>query len=140
MVLEFKLRRFCHIQNALIISSKTQVEDMQGEGSGVTGGGQGGRVPPETCDWEIFADVSGKKRQGKKEKGVKIEKKRMKIVKGKVENLKLKRKSYIYIYIFLTFQITKRRKFVLGLPKWEFLPGKSISRREKNQEKLPPSE
>ena len=47
--------------------------------SGVTGGGQGGRVPPETSDREIFADVSGKKRQGKKGKGVKIEKKRWKI-------------------------------------------------------------
>ena len=42
--------------------------------------------PPKTSDWEIFADVSGKKRQGKKGKGVKIEKKRRKIVKGKVEN------------------------------------------------------
>ena len=39
--------------------------------SGVTGGGGGGGgVPPETSDWEIFADVLGKKRQGKKsEKG-----------------------------------------------------------------------
>ena len=40
--------------------------------------------PPETSDREVFADVSGKKRQGKKGKGVKI-KKRRKIVKGKVE-------------------------------------------------------
>ena len=55
--------------------------------NGVTGGGgrQGGRVSPETSDWEIFADVSGKKG-----KGVKIEKKRRKIVKGKVENWKWK--------------------------------------------------
>ena len=39
--------------------------------SGVTGGGggQGEECPPETSDWEILADVSGKKRQGKKEKG-----------------------------------------------------------------------
>ena len=49
------------------------------------GGGQGGRAP-ETSEREIFADVSGKKRQEKKGKGVKIEKKRRKIVKGKVEN------------------------------------------------------
>ena len=47
--------------------------------SGITGGGQGGRVPPETSDREIFADVSGKKGQGKKGKGVKIEKKRRKL-------------------------------------------------------------
>ena len=60
--------------------------------SGVTGGGgeQGGRVPPETSDREIFADVSGKKRKGENGKGVKIEKKRRKIVKGKVENWKWK--------------------------------------------------
>ena len=42
--------------------------------SGVTsgGGGAGGRVPPETSDREIFADVSGKKKQGKEGKGAKI--------------------------------------------------------------------
>ena len=35
-------------------------------GHGITGGeaGGGGRVPPETSDWEIFADVSGKKEKG----------------------------------------------------------------------------
>ena len=47
-------------------------------------------MPPETSDREMFADVLGKKRQGKKVKGVKIEKKRRKIVKGKVENWKWK--------------------------------------------------
>ena len=49
-------------------------------GSGVTGGGQGGQsAPPETSDLEIFDDVSGKKRQGKNGKGMKIDKKRWKI-------------------------------------------------------------
>ena len=51
---------------------------------------QGGRVPPETSDREIFADLPGKKRGGKKGKWVKIEKKGIKIVKGKVENGKWK--------------------------------------------------
>ena len=45
--------------------------------SGVVGGG----VPPETSDWEISADLPGKRGKGK---GVKIEKKRKKIVNGKV--------------------------------------------------------
>ena len=54
------------------------------------GGGAGGRVPPQTSDREIFADVSGKKRQAKKGKGVKIEKKRSQNVKGKVEDWKRK--------------------------------------------------
>ena len=46
------------------------------------GGGRGQSAPPETSDREIFADVSGKNRQEKKGKGVKIEKKRKKIAKG----------------------------------------------------------
>ena len=43
-------------------------------------------MTPRTSDRELSADLPGKKRQGKKGKGVKIEKKRRKIVKGKVEN------------------------------------------------------
>ena len=63
--------------------------------SGVTGRGQGagGRVSPETSDWEIFASY-WEKREGKKGKGVKIEKKRRTIVKGKVEIGNGSRKSY----------------------------------------------
>ena len=45
-------------------------------------------MPPETSDREISAYLPGKKRHGKKGKGVKIEKKRRKIVKGRVENCK----------------------------------------------------
>ena len=44
-----------------------------------------GGCPPETSDREI-SDLPGKKRQGKKGKEEKMEKKRRKIVKGKVEN------------------------------------------------------
>ena len=37
---------------------------------GVTGGGAGGQsAPPETSDSEISADLPGKERQGKKQKG-----------------------------------------------------------------------
>ena len=43
-------------------------------------------MPPETSDREICADLLGKKRQGRMEKGMKVEKKRGKIVKGNVEN------------------------------------------------------
>ena len=42
--------------------------------------------PPETSDWEISADLSRKKWQGKNGKGGKVEKNRRKIVKGEVEN------------------------------------------------------
>ena len=75
--------------------------------------GAGGRVPPETSG-EISDDLRGKKRQkrqGKKGKGVRIEKKRRKIVKRKVENWKLKVEKFqkpgedlFFLFFFLTFQ------------------------------------
>ena len=42
-------------------------------------------MPPETSDREIFADISGKERQGKMGKGVKIEKKRRKNGRWKIK-------------------------------------------------------
>ena len=42
--------------------------------------------------WEHFYDLQGKERQGKKKGG--MEKKRRKLVKGKVENLKRNGKKY----------------------------------------------
>ena len=47
------------------------------------GGREQGRVPPDAFHRKSFADLPGKERQGKK-RG--MEKKRRKIVKGKVEN------------------------------------------------------
>ena len=113
--------------------------------SGVTGGGGGAGAetpPPETFHREMFADVSGKKRQVKKGKGVKIEKKRRKVGKGKREGGKkmeievgkvIKRGEDLFFFFFFfffssssssSFHFWKRRKFVLGLPKWEFSTGK----------------
>ena len=71
---------------------------------------------PETSDREIFADVSGKKRHGKNGKGVNIERKRGKIVKGK-------RGGKLEMEVG---KVIKRGEdqFVLGLPKWEFSTGK----------------
>ena len=113
--------------------------------SGVTGGGrQGGRVPPETSDQEIFADVSGKKKQGKKGKGWKLRRKEGKLWKGRwkigIGSRKSSKKRwgpfFFLLFFFFAFHFWKRRKFVLGLPKLEFSTGKSISCREKDQEKL----
>ena len=70
--LQIALANPCCIQN--------QWRNRQGAG----GGGDGAECPPETSDQEISADLPGKKRQGGN--GVKIEKKRRKTVKGKVEN------------------------------------------------------
>ena len=79
--------------------------------SGVTGGGG---VPPDTSYREIFADVSGKKRQGKQGKWVKIEKERRKIVKGKVENWKWKyekvqkeARTFFFFFFFFFLKTTE---------------------------------
>ena len=127
--------------------------------SGVTSGGGGGA--PETSDRGIFANVSGNKRQGKKGKGIKIEKKRKMKDNCKRKGGKLgngSRKSYkkrwglfpffvvffvlfcFVLFFFFAFHFWKPRKFVLDLPKWEFSTGKNISRRGKKSGKmtLPP--
>ena len=105
--------------------------------SGVTGGG--GRVPPRDFRPGNFCWPTGKKEARKKEKGVKIEKKRRKIVKGKVENWKwkvekLQNEERTFFFFFLAFQNHYNLFWVYQNE--NFLLGKSISRREKNQEKL----
>ena len=105
--------------------------------SGVTGGGT--ECPPETSDREIFADLPGKKRQGKKGKGGRMEKKRKKIVKKKVENWKWKEgklQNEETILFFFFFPLFKMTKICFGSTKMDiFYWEKSISHREKNQEK-----
>ena len=95
----------------------------------------GGRVPPQTSDWEISADLPGKKRQGKKGKGVKIEKKRRKIVKGKVKNWKWKVESYKMrrgLFFFFCFSLFKTTKICFGSTKLEiFYREKALHTRKK---------
>ena len=52
---------------------------LRGTYSGVTGGGRGAGCPSETSDREISADLLGKKRKGKKEKGWKLRSKEGKL-------------------------------------------------------------
>ena len=57
-------------------------------------GCQGARVPPETSDGEIFADLPGKKKAKKgkmKQKGTKIEKRRWKLENGGRKSFKMRR-------------------------------------------------
>ena len=101
--------------------------------------------PPETSDREISADLPGKRGKGK---GVKIEKKRRKIVKGKVENWKWEKEEsykmrrgpfllllllllffFFFFFLLLTFQNQKNLFWVYQ--NGNFLTGKSISRKEK---------
>ena len=121
-----------------------------GIAGGGGGGGKGAECPPETTDLEISADLPGKKRQGKKGKGVKIEKKRRKIVKEKVENLKkLKtegeklqnRERTFLFFFFFCFSLFKTTKICFGVHQYgNFLPEKNISCQEKKSGKmtLPP--
>ena len=95
--------------------------------SGVTGRGGGGaggaEGPPETSDREIFADVSGKQRQGKKrEKGWKLRRKggKLEIEAGK----RYKEVRTFFFFFSFAFHFWKWQKFVLGLPKSEFSTGK----------------
>ena len=91
--------------------------------SGVTGGGKGAECPPEVSDREIFADVSGKRRQGKR--GKKLRRKEGKLKKGRWKNENGSRKSNkkswgpffcLFFFFFFCFSLL-------------------ISRQEKNQEK-----
>ena len=106
--------------------------------SGVTGRGVGGRArgqsaPPETSDRESSADLPGKKRQGKKGKGVKIEKKGRKIIKGKGGGKVKKLQNEMRTPFFALFKTTK---ICFGSTKMKIVyREKSILRREKNQEK-----
>ena len=108
--------------------------------SGLRGGGgggmAGGQSAPHPRDFRPgnFCWPTGKKEARKKGRGVKTEKKRREIVKGKVEKLQNEERTPPFFFFFFASHFSKPLKFVLGLPKWNFLPGKSISHLEKNQE------
>ena len=84
--------------------------------------------PPKTSDWEIYADLLGKKRQGRNVKLGIMERKRRKIVKGKMEigkkNGREGGKVSEWGEDLFCFSFLKWLKFVLGLPKWKFSAGK----------------
>ena len=105
---------------------------MFGLSSGVTGGwgGAGGRgqsAPQRLLTRKFLLTYQEKRGKGK---GVKIEMKRRKIVKGKVENwmcksYKMREKTFFFFFFFFfTSHFSKPLKFDLGLPKWKFSTGK----------------
>ena len=81
--------------------------------------------------WKIFVVQPGKK-EGRKKREYGEEKKEHLKCKGK--SMILSRGPFFFFFLLFHFKL-KPLKFVLGLPKWKFLLGKSISRREKNKEK-----
>ena len=83
----------------------------------------GGRLPPETSDWGISADLPGKKRQGKNGKEGKMERKRRKIVKGKVE-IENGRRGWKFqnkkrTFFFFCFSLFKTTKICFGSTRME---------------------
>ena len=96
---------------------------------------------PQTSDREIFADVTGKKRQGKKGKrdeNWEEKKENCKREGGKLEmevRKVIKRGEDPFF-----FQFWKWQKFVLSLPKWEFSIGKKhfTPRKKSGKMTLPP--
>ena len=97
--------------------------------------GWGGQSAPRDF-WPVnFCWPTGKKEGRKKGKEVEIEKKRRKILNGKVENWKWKVEKLQNeqnedkmmrgpFFFFFAFRFSKPLKFVLGLPKWKFSTGK----------------
>ena len=108
--------------------TKIKVNDNQWRNRrGGGGGGVRGQSAPKLLNGKFLLTYREKRVKGI---GVKIERKRRKFVKGKVKKLKK-----LQIEDFFSSHFSKPLKFVLGLPNGNFLSGKSISRREKNQEK-----
>ena len=115
-------------------------------GSGVTGGGKGvggmgqSAPPPRLLTGKFLLTYQKKKRsKEKKEKAVKIEKKRRQIIKGKVQKLEMgengrwtsyklqneERTFFFFLFFVLfCFVLFLLLTFVLGLPKWKVSTGK----------------
>ena len=110
---------------------------------------RGGRVPPRLGN---FCWPTRKKEARKKWRRGKMDKKRRKIVKGKVENWKWKEEKdpkwgedlfyspfFLFFcflfFVFFAFHFSKWLKFVLSVPKWKFSTSKKHFTPGKNQEK-----
>ena len=89
---------------------KDQIIALYSTTSGVTG--VGGIVPPKTSDWEISADLQGKKRQGKRGENLEEKKENCKREGGKLkmEGGKITKWEDFFFFLLVTFQ--KPLKFV----------------------------
>ena len=108
--------------------------------SGVSSGGEG-RVPPPTSDPEISA---GKKEARKKWKRGKMESKRRENCKRESEKLKMEggkssaeggEDLFFFFFFFWLFAFQNDEHLFWVYQNGNFVPGKRISRRKKNQEK-----
>ena len=115
------------IYNSPLFEACTFIQIKQPISSGVTGGGQGGQTEFPPRDFWLG------KRQGKKVKGVKIEKKRRKIIKEKLANWKRKVKKLqnaertLFFFFFFCLSLLKTTEICFGFWVYQngnFLQGK----------------
>ena len=89
------------------------------------GGGRGGRVPPQRLLTGKFLMTYREKRgKEKMEKGWKLIRKGGKLEMKAGKRSKKRWGLFFFFFFFFCFSLWKRRKFVLGLPNWEFSTGK----------------
>ena len=98
--------------------------------SGITGGGAGGQggrgaggqsAPQRLMTGKFLLTYREKRGKEKREKGWKLRRKGEKL---EMEAGKRQKKRWGPFFFFFAFHFWKRKKFVLGLPKWEFSTGK----------------
>ena len=89
--------------------------------------------PQRLLTGKFLMTYRGKKRQGKNGKGMKIDKKKVENWKWKQENVLKRGEDFFFFFLLFTFENDENLFWVYQ--NGNFLPGKSISRREKNQEK-----
>ena len=94
------------------------------------GRGRCANAPRDFRPWSLltYREKIGKKKREMGQKEGKLKKRRWKIWNWRRKSYKMRRALFFFFF-------SKWLKFVLSLPKWKFSTKKSISRREKNQEK-----
>ena len=101
--------------------------------SGVTGGGAGGaECPPRLLTGKFLLTYREKRGKEKKGKGWKLSRKGGKL---EMEAGKRQKKRWGPFFFFLLFTFENDKNLFWVYQNGNLLPGKSISRREKNQEK-----
>ena len=103
-----------------------------GRAGGITAGGGGQHTAPDTSYRKISADLPGKegaRKNGEKKENQKV-KGRWKIENGRRKSYKMRRRLFVFLF---TFQNHWNMFWVYQ--NGNFLPGKGISHRAKNQER-----
>ena len=104
-------------------------------GGGGGAGDRGQSAPQRLLTGKFLLTQERGKEKGKKGKGMKIDKKRRKIVIKKENCYKKRWGPFFFFFFFLLFTFENDGNLFWVYQNGNFLSGKSISRREKNQAK-----